>query len=579
MLERLEWVLSKRYHYREAFFNAVYTQPGWTKSLLVVLAERVSRGDPRFAWCYSTPVAESEEQLFEQPAEEAGNLTALQRLRRLSASLLRLTYLLLLFAPVVLAAPLVGDFLGISRARWLRLLRWTLETAGPAFIKWGQWAATRHDLFPPDFCDELELLHTQAPAHALPFTEAAVQESFGFTASDLFAEFDAAPVASGSIGQIHRAVLSDTGARLTGMKPGTVVAVKVRHPGVSEAIERDFALMMAAARVAAHLPALNTLRLEESLAQFAAPLREQVDLAREATHLHAFNYNFRNTGGVSFPVPLYPLVQPAVLVETFERGTHISEYVARGAGAPHNSELARLGARTMLHMMIVDNLIHADLHPGNILVTLDYPLGGSHGPVGQLRRLAAAAGLESCVNWLDATQGAKLVLLDAGMAMRLSPEDQRNMFGLFEAFAEMDGERVADWTLRFSGEEQSCPDPAGFRHGVAEFFDQMNAESAATGQTHGADALAELLEMVRTYQVNMPGHICATVVTTMVLEGWSNKLDPNHSTLQEVKRTVAAAKGGVLGLITEVLRRGELAADPEVMERVALLEPALVKVF
>jgi aarF domain-containing kinase len=63
---------------------------------------------------------------------------------------------------VALTAPLVGDLLGISRARWLRLLRWTLEKAGPAFIKWGQWAATRHDLFPPDFCAELEQLHTQA---------------------------------------------------------------------------------------------------------------------------------------------------------------------------------------------------------------------------------------------------------------------------------------------------------------------------------------------------------------------------------------------------------------------------------
>jgi hypothetical protein len=65
----------------------------------------------------------------------------------------------------------------------------------------------------------------QAPAHALPFTEAAVQQAFGFTAADLFSEFAAAPVASGSIGQIHRGLLSDTGARLTGMQPGERVGL------------------------------------------------------------------------------------------------------------------------------------------------------------------------------------------------------------------------------------------------------------------------------------------------------------------------------------------------------------------
>ncbi|KAI7837776.1 hypothetical protein COHA_008405 [Chlorella ohadii] len=522
----------------------------------------------------------SEEQLFEAPHQEVSTMSALQRFRRHVTSLLRLTWLLCLFAPVALTAPLVGDFLGISRARWLRLLRWTLEKAGPAFIKWGQWAATRHDLFPPDFCAELEQLHTQAPAHAPQFTEVAVQESFGFDVEDLFSEFDAEPVASGSIGQIHRAVLSDTGARLTGMQPGTQVAVKVRHPNVSEVIERDFGLMMSAAKLAAQLPALHAFRLEESLKQFAAPLREQVDLAREATHLHAFNYNFRSTAGVSFPVPLYPLVKPAVLVETFEAGTHISAYVARGPGAPHNSELARLGARTMLHMLIVDNLIHADLHPGNILVTLDLPFGRPlNALVTAASRAAEAVGFNfDSDSWLDSWRRAKLVLLDAGMAMRLSKDDQRNMFGLFEAFAEMDGARLADWVLRFSGEEQSCPDPERFKADVALFFDKLTAETQATGATHGADALADVLEMVRTHQVNMPGHICATVVTTMVLEGWSNQLDPNHSTLQEVKRMIAASKGGLLGQLTEVMLRGELAADHEIMERVELLEPTLVRV-
>jgi aarF domain-containing kinase len=99
---------------------------------------------------------------------------------------------------------------------WMELLRHTLEAAGPAFIKWGQWAATRHDIFPPDFCRELERLHSQAPAHSFRYTKAAIEHAFGLPLADLFSHVDQQPVASGSIGQVHRATLSERGAAIAG---------------------------------------------------------------------------------------------------------------------------------------------------------------------------------------------------------------------------------------------------------------------------------------------------------------------------------------------------------------------------
>lgn len=148
------------------------------------------------------------------------------------------------FTPLlVLSLPCM--ILGYRRAAWVRLLRVTLSLSGPAFIKWGQWAATRHDMFPRDVCTELQKLHSDAPSHNLAHTESEIEDSFGFRVEDLFEKFECDPVASGSIGQIHRCALSDVGARLTGVDQGTVVAVKVRHPGVTRAIQRDFELMMA----------------------------------------------------------------------------------------------------------------------------------------------------------------------------------------------------------------------------------------------------------------------------------------------------------------------------------------------
>ena len=98
--------------------------------------------------------------------------------------------------------------------------RRTLEFAGPAFMKWGQWAATRGDIFPPDMCSELAKLQTKAPAHSLAHTEYMVQLAFGAPVSALFAEFEVEPVASGTIGQIHRATLGERGARKTGVPAG-----------------------------------------------------------------------------------------------------------------------------------------------------------------------------------------------------------------------------------------------------------------------------------------------------------------------------------------------------------------------
>jgi len=209
-------------------------------------------------------------------------------------NLIRFLTLSVYFTPLLLLSVPCMVF-GVHRALWVRMLRLTLSVSGPAFIKWGQWAATRHDMFPIDVCLELQTLHADAPSHSLKHTDREIEESFGFRREDLFDRFEEVPVASGSIGQIYRCELSGVGSRLTGTAAGTVVAVKVRHPGVIEVIQRDFELITAIVdgleRVFRGVDGLRLLK--ESLSQFSLPLREQVDLSREGKYLGMFAENFR----------------------------------------------------------------------------------------------------------------------------------------------------------------------------------------------------------------------------------------------------------------------------------------------
>ncbi|CAA3022612.1 probable serine threonine- kinase abkC [Olea europaea subsp. europaea] len=353
--------------------------------------------------------------------------------------LLRALYLSFLFTPSIMMAPFADSFGPRFRKLWLKVVHQTLERAGPAFIKWGQWAATRPDLFPRDLCTELSKLHTKAPEHSFSYTKKTIERAFCRKISEIFDNFEEEPVASGSIAQVHRASLR---SRYHGreMKP-MLVAVKVRHPGVGESIKRDFEIINIAAKISRYIPALNWLRLDESVQQFAVFMMSQVDLAREAAHLSRFIYNFRRWKDVSFPKPVYPLVHPAVLVETFEDGECVSRYVDDLEGNERiKSSLAHIGTHALLKMLLVDNFVHADMHPGNILV-----------------RVAQS---KPSRKRLFKTK-PHVIFLDVGMTAELSKSDRINLLEFFKAVARRDGKTAAECTLRLS-KKQNCPEPEAF---------------------------------------------------------------------------------------------------------------------
>ncbi|XP_059623559.1 uncharacterized protein LOC132266643 [Cornus florida] len=424
--------------------------------------------------------------------------------------LLRALYLAILFSPSIVMAPFADSLGPEFRKTWLRVVHKTLERAGPAFIKWGQWAATRPDLFPRDLCSELSKLHTKAPEHSFAYTKKTIEKAFGRKLSEIFDDFEEAPVASGSIAQVHRASLR---SRYRGrqIKP-IVVAVKVRHPGVGESIRRDFEIINIAAKISMVIPTLKWLRLDESVQQFAVFMMSQVDLAREAAHLSRFIYNFRRWKDVSFPKPVYPLVHPAVLVETFEQGESVSHYVDELEGHDRvKSALAHIGTHALLKMLLVDNFIHADMHPGNILVRVAKSKSSR-------KRLFKSK--------------PHVIFLDVGMTAELSKSDRVNLLEFFKSVARRDGRTAAECALRLS-KQQNCPNPEAFIKEVKDSFDFWGTPEGDL--VHPADCMHHLLEQVRRHKVNIDGNVCTVMVTTLVLEGWQRKLDPDYDVMHTLQ--------------------------------------------
>ncbi|CAA2984705.1 probable serine threonine- kinase abkC isoform X1 [Olea europaea subsp. europaea] len=430
--------------------------------------------------------------------------------------LLRVLFLSFLFTPSIVMAPFADSFGPRFRKLWLQVVHQTLERAGPAFIKWGQWAATRPDLFPRDLCTELSKLHTKAPEHSFAYTKKTIERAFRCKISEIFDDFEEKPVASGSIAQVHRASLR---SRYRGreMKP-MLVAVKVRHPGVGESIKRDFEIINIMAKISRYIPALNWLRLDESVQQFAVFMMSQIDLAREAAHLSRFIYNFRRWKDVSFPRPVYPLVHPAVLVETFEDGESVSRYVDDIEGNERiKSALAHIGTHALLKMLLVDNFVHADMHPGNILV-----------------RVARS---KPSRKRLFKTK-PHVIFLDVGMTAELSKSDRINLLEFFKAVARRDGKTAAECTLRLS-KKQNCPEPEAFIQEVKVSFDFWGTPEGDF--VHPADCMQQLLEQVRRHKVNIDGNVCTVMVTVLVLEGWQRKLDPDYDVMHTLQTLLLKA--------------------------------------
>lgn len=293
---------------------------------------------------------------------------------------------------------------------------------GPVWIKLGQWASTRMDLLPPNIVNVLSQLQHEAPSHPYSWTEKVIREELESSIENLFDSFDHEPIGSGSIAQVHRAILKGTKEQ---------VAVKVIHPNVEELLELDCTILSTLAHCIKFIvPIAHWMRLSEQVDCFSKSLLQQLDLEVEAHNLLLFRYHFRNDANVDFPRPYFPLVTSRVLVEEYQSGRTIHSFVNQSHHATNtvNREIIKAIFKTFIKMSLLDNFVHADLHPGNILVLLrdDKDLDRNH-KISLLNRLKARI-----INSKPLEVYPKVILLDVGLVNQLSPTAFSNFRDLFK---------------------------------------------------------------------------------------------------------------------------------------------------
>jgi len=363
-------------------------------------------------------------------------------------------------------------------------LRMALERLGPIFVKFGQVLSTRRDLLPLDVADELARLQDRVPPFPGEQAVTLVEKAFGRRIDDVFAAFDTVPVASASIAQVHFATL----------KSGREVAVKVLRPGMLEVIEHDLKLLHTLARLVERVWADGKrLKPREVVAEFDTYLHDELDLVREAANAAQLRRNMQGLDLVLVPEMVWELCTPTVLVMERMDGVPISQIQRLRDARVDIPKLARDGVTIFFTQVFRDGFFHADMHPGNIQVSIAPRTFGRY------------------------------IALDFGIVGTLTDWDKEYLAQNFLAFFRRDYKRVAELHV------ESGWVPANTRvdalesaiRAVCEPHFDRPLKDISLGQV-----LMRLFQTSRRFNVEIQPQLVLLQKTLLNIEGLGRQLDP-----------------------------------------------------
>jgi len=363
-------------------------------------------------------------------------------------------------------------------------LRMALEELGPIFVKFGQVLSTRRDLIPLDLVEELSRLQDRVPPFDTELAIAQIRKSLGAHPDQLFATFERTPVASASIAQVHFATLKD----------GKQVAVKVLRPGMKKLIDDDVALMHIAAEWVGRVWAdSKRLKPKEVVAEFDKYLHDELDLMREAANASQLRRNFADSTLLLVPEMYWDYCSSSVIVMERMHGIPVSQIDRLEAAGVDLKKLSSDGVEIFFTQVFRDGFFHADMHPGNILVSVEPESFGRY------------------------------IALDFGIVGTLNDFDKDYLSQNFLAFFRRDYKRVAEAHIEsgWAPKETRVDELESAVRATCEPIFDRPLKDISFGQV-----LLRLFQTSRRFNVEVQPQLVLLQKTLLNIEGLGRQLDP-----------------------------------------------------
>lgn len=385
-------------------------------------------------------------------------------------------------------------------------IRMTLTELGPTFIKFGQLLSTRPDLIGLELALELEKLQSDAPKDPFETTKRIIENEQGIPLEEIFVEFEKEPIASASIGQVHRAKLdpqrfafasSEQKNEPISNEPLDVV-VKVRHEGIDRIVETDLDILSGLAQLAEKLDDFKNYQPIAVVEEMSRTMMRELDFGREERNLIQFRSLFEKDKTVVIPEPISALCSARMITMQHISGTSIRKIKDNCPVGIDPNSVAQTGANLYLKMIFHHGFFHADPHPGNIIIQSDGTIG----------------------------------LLDFGMVGRISEQLREDIEAMLVAIVNQDVSMLSTLIKRIG----RCPNnlnESAFSNEVADFVGQYSTQILAQFDMSGA--LNDFMSLVRRFEITLPGEVSLLIKVLVSLEGTGRQLNPDFSLMEIMK--------------------------------------------